>query len=403
MIALLLALVGTASGQEVDGFAEVRLQASAGVEADLPLFAVERFRPSFRAPLGDRVWLSTTIEAGISQGWQPLDSFSDLARKRGVSSVITDQLAQDYDNDLFRVSRAGDYLAVDRLYAEFQLKKADLRVGRQALNWGSAFVVNPSDPFPEVLLTEPWKPRSGMNAARLDIPFGDLNSVQLVAGSDDAFLHPRLAGRVTVNLAETDWSLVGAWREEVDEGIVGVDLKGTLGVGFWFEGVVHIADGTDPYEELAVGIDYSLPVLEQLVLTAQYYRNGAGRAAAGGTTLALLDPPQAFAPAFSGRDYLMASVGAGLTQDVSLSALWLQNLNDGTAFAVPSVALMPPGRFDVSLAAQIPVATSGGGEFRPSARDLRVDLPAEDGTLTRVDLDGIVADATFILWTRYNF
>lgn len=63
MILLLLASVA-AFAQEVDGFAEVRVQAYAGVDADLPLLVVERLRPSFSAPLGDRAVLATTIEAG---------------------------------------------------------------------------------------------------------------------------------------------------------------------------------------------------------------------------------------------------------------------------------------------------------------------------------------------------
>ncbi|MFT4623691.1 MAG: hypothetical protein ACI8PZ_002347 [Myxococcota bacterium] len=399
---LLLLACTLALAQDVDGFAEVRLQAYAGVDGAVPLFAVERFRPSFSAPLGERIMLATTIEAGLGQGWTTQSAFADLAQRESLDPVVLDALAAtDESNDLFRISQANDYLAVDRLTLEFQWSAADLRLGRQALNWGSGFAVNPSDPFPEVLLTEPWKPRSGMNAARLDIPIGDLHGVQLVAGSDDAFLHPRLAARGTVNLLETDWSVVGAWREEIDEGIVGIDVKGTLGVGFWFEGVAHLPAGEPTWEEFAAGLDYSLPVLESLILTAQYYRNGSGGSAGPGPSL--FDARQPFAPAFSGRDYLMAAIASGLTPDLSVSALWLHNLGDGTAFFVPSVAVMASGRIDVSLAAQIPAATAGPGEFKPSPRQLTVDLPAADGTLASVDLAGLVPDTTFILWSRFNF
>ncbi len=397
----LLLMLSLAMAQDVDGFTEVRLQGYAGVAADVPLYAVERVRPSFSAPLAERVMFATTIEAGLGQGWTAQGAFEELVATEGLSPVLLTSLGDTPDNELLGISAVHDYLSVDRLYVSFQWTAADLRVGRQALNWGSGFVVNPSDPFPEVLLTQPWKPRSGMNAARLDVPFGDLNAVQLVAGSDDAFLHPRLAGRVTVNWLQTDWSLVGAWREEVDEAIVGLDFKGTLGVGFWFEGVAHIADGADPYEELVVGVDYSLPVLEQLMLTGQYYRNGSGGTGAG--ISALFSDVQPFAPLFSGRDYAMASVSAGLTRDVSVSTLWMHNLDDGTAFFVPTVGTLPTDNLEISLAAQVPVATQGGGEFKPDAADLQVTLPTAAGGLADVDLDGLVPDATFILWTRLNF
>ncbi len=403
MLALALMLGMPAMAQEVDGFAEVRAQAYAGVDADIPLFFVERFRPTFEAPIGERAVLTTTIEAGISQGWRTSKAFTNLIEDEGLSPALADALGgTSYDNEALAISRASDYLSVDRLAVEFYTSKADIRIGRQALNWGSGFAVNPSDPFPEFLLSEPWKPRSGVNAIRVDVPLGDLNGAQLVVASDDLFLHPRLAGRVTVNALNTDWSLVGAWREEVGSGIAGIDIKGTLGVGFWFEGVLHIDGELEVYEELAAGVDYSFPVLEQLIVTVQYYRNGNGQTGSAAPTLFAERKP--FEPAFGGRDYVMASVAAGLTQDVSASALWLQNLNDGTAFFVPTLSLAASQSFDLSLAGQIPLSVTGeGGEFRPSAEQLQQDLPDATGGLRTVDLGGLVPDATVILWTRFNF
>lgn len=400
MTVLFLALL--ASAQEVDGFAELRLTAYAGVDAEVPLLMVERVRPTFTAPIAERVFFSTTIEAGLGQGWTMQRGFSNLVDAHDLSPVVADALGgSEHDNELLGVSVASDYLAVDRLTLQIQLKALDITIGRQALNWGSGFAVNPSDPFPEVLLTEPWKPRSGMNAVRFDIPVGDLSGIQLVAGSDDAFEHPRLAGRATANWVGADWSLVGAWRQEIDEGIVGADVKGTLGVGFWFEGVVHIGNHRDPWEELVVGVDYSLPIFETVMLTAQYYRNGssAGEASAS----AVFAPREPFAAAFAGRDYAMLGVGGGLTPDVSTNLFWLQNLNDGSAFFVPSVSVIVSDTVDISLAGQVPLALIGGGEFKPAADDLVVPMPASDGSLVSVDLGGLVPDATVILWTRFNF
>lgn len=402
MSALLLA-AAAAQAQGVEGFAELRLQGYIGVDGDVPLLVVERLRPSFSAPLTDRIGLFTTVEAGMGQGWTPSGALSDLVEQEGLSAALLAAVpSAEQDNAWLGVSGADDYLSVDRLYVELLTPQADVRIGRQALNWGSGFVVNPSDPFPELLLTEPWKPRSGMNAVRVDLPIGALSGAQLVAGADDAFLHPRLAGRLTLNALQTDFSVVTAWREEVDEGIFGLDIKGTLGVGFWLEGVLHVSADADPYEELALGLDYSLPVLEQLILTAQYYRSGRG--SADGQAPTLLGAPAQFAPLLSGRDYLMAAVSAGLTRDLSSAVLWMQNLSDGTAYSVPTISLATASNIDLSLAGQIPLSLTGeGGEFSPSDDDLTVDLPAEDGGLVSTDLGGLVADATVIFWTRFNF
>ena len=65
----------------------------------------------------------------------------------------------------------------------------------------------------------------------------------------------------------------------------GGSVRGTAGVGFWLEAATHIgattSDPADPasdspenYSELAVGVDYSFPLLDGLVIVAQYYKNG---------------------------------------------------------------------------------------------------------------------------------
>lgn len=397
-------LTAVAFGQEVEGFTELRLTAYTGVQAEVPLFVVERFRPTFTAPFGERFSLSTTIEAGLSQGWRTNDALIDLAADAGVDPAITSAFGQAHANEVLSISNAGNYLAVDRLYVDYYSDKVDVRLGRQALNWGSAFVVNPTDPFPEVLLTEPWKPRSGVNALKVAVPLGDLDSLNVVVASDDAFLFPRVAARATVNLLQADWSLVAAYRDDAEDAVLGLDVKGTLGVGYWFEGIARFRREASPVEELAAGVDYSVPVGDQqLVVTAQYYRNGAG-STGGEQPLGLLREREPFASTFSGRDYVMASVSGGLTNDVSVSALWMQNLNDGTAFVVPSVQVVAGGQWDVSAAAQIPVSLTGdGGEFKPSADALRVELPGADGSPKTVDFGGVSPSATFIVWTRFNF
>ena len=101
------------------GYAEVRAQYVAGVDDD-PWQAVERVRPETTVPLHERVALTTTVEAAFVPGPR---------RDR-----------------LFRW--AGNYLSVERLYLDAWLPFADARVGRQAIHWGSAFIVNPTDPFP---------------------------------------------------------------------------------------------------------------------------------------------------------------------------------------------------------------------------------------------------------------
>ncbi len=278
----------------------------------------------------------------------------------------------------------------------------------------------PTDPFPEFLFAQPWRPRRGVSALRADVPFGELNEVTAVVASDDAFQEVRAAGRVMFNVAETDLALVGAWRGDTEDGLAGLDLRGTLGVGWWIEGAVRLNDVPDT--QLVVGLDYSFPVMEALVVSAQLFRNGAGATdpddysrsgpgaltsgqGAEGLTCDLPggpapagDSPDPFAPALAARHYALASVALRATPDVSLSLAQLQNLDDGTAAVFASIAVTLTDWLDLSAAANVPLrAWSDGGELSPRESDLH---PAGDAG---PDLSGLVPDATLTVWTRASF
>jgi hypothetical protein len=362
------------------------------------------------------VALAVTVEAALAQGRDLPDEVRRTFEDSALGPILDAAGCAwpAHENELLRVDGASDYLSVDRLYADVYGKVADLRIGRQAVNWGSARFFNPTDPFPEVLVSEPWRPRRGVNVVRATIPIGEAHQVQLVAGGNDTFTAERGAARATVSVLRTDVSLVGAWRGEVDEGLVGLDLRGTLGVGWWVEGAWHVRP-EQAWEELAVGVDYSFPILETLIVAAQYYRNGrevdpgsAGLAGAvpfpecsGTAPLPAPAEPDPFAPFVTGHDYGLLVASLGLTPDVSVSAAALQNLGDGSGFAFPTVTVRPTGAVEVSLSAQLPYALDAdGGELRPDDDDLvlRGLVPGRP-----IDLSGLVPEATAILWSRVNF
>jgi hypothetical protein len=416
-----LAAASGESGAEIAGYAEVRGQALAGVDG-VPVAAVERFRPTLGARLGERLFLSSTVELGFAEGRRTSDEVERTLDEAGLSPLL-DAAGCSFpepENDLLGVSTATDYLRVERLYLDAYLPFADVRVGRQAIHWGSALLVNPTDPLPEVLLTEPWRERAGVNAARVTVPLGELSQIQAVAAANDAFTSPRLALRASTNAIGADFALSGSWLPDDEAGLVGLDIKGTAVVGYWVEGALHLGEGVgtggglgeDIADEVAVGIDYSFPVLQALVVSGQYYRNDA----AGGTGtldlstsgLSCSDPDllagkatssDPFASSFTSKDYGLLSVSLGVTPDLSVSAAWIQNFDDGTAMGVPTVSYAPPGRFEVAASAQIPVSVWGdGGEFRPSDDDLTLSVPGMDP----VSFAGLVPDATFTVWTRLN-
>jgi hypothetical protein len=186
-------------------------------------------------------------------------------------------------------------------------------------------------------------------------------------------------------------------------------------VGWWVEAAVHPTSGR-VHEEVAAGADYSFPVLERLVVTAQYYRNGAvephpssssraaGLSGAAGPTCGGASPfgggtTDPFAPFVLARDYLLVSVVAQVTADLTVTLPVLQNLDDGSAVAIPTVSFAATDWLELWASAQVPFATwGGGGELKPRRGDLVIDA----GT-SRVDLSGLVPTATITLWTRASF
>lgn len=386
LAALVLFAGAQAHPQEALGFGELRLQLFPGVTGK-QWQLVERVRPSLSSSLSERVTLIATVEAGLVQGRH---TGEEVAALLGVP-------APPHRNELLRIDGAGDYLYVDRLHVDYYGEGFDLRVGRQALNWGSAQFFNPTDPFPEVLLAEPWRPRRGVNAVRLNLPLTESLDLSSVAALDDTLEEFRGAARLRLNVGGSDLALVGAWRGENNDALVGVDLRGTLGVGWWVEAAYLF--GRNPHEEVSVGVDYSFPILERAVVLAQYYRNGAGSTdvspalrfglqLGGGER----DP---FAPFVLGRDYGLLGATLGILPELSASAFALQNLNDGSGAGIVTTSWAALDWLELAASAQLPYQLWGdGGELRPRPEDL---------VFNAVDFSGLVPDATVTVWTRASF
>lgn len=417
---LLTGVPTAAMAQEVSGFGEVRGIWYAGTE-DLAITVVERFRPTFEVPLSKRVTMTSTIETALQQGWTQQKGFQSTLEQSDFGPLLdaANCAWPEEENAFLGISNAADVFQVDRLFVDVYMPKYDLRVGRQALQWGSAQFINPTDPFPELLLMEPWRPRSGVNAALVTVPFGDVHDMNLAVATTDTFDAVRIASRLRLNWMETDFALVGAYRGDARDGIVGLDIRGTLGLGYWIESAVHLQQS--PWFEMVVGLDYSFPVLETFVVSGQYYYNGG----AGLTSTGMLDvldvpecdvdvtaafgdtsaEPQKFGPMLSGRHYGLLAGNLGIIRELGIQFAWLQNFDDGTAFGISTVSVRPNGWLEVSLSTQIPARLWGnGGEFSPSDDALRFEQPGGTGEEPLVaDFSGLVPDATVILWSRANF
>jgi hypothetical protein len=407
------------SVSELAGYAEVRAGWSVGVEGT-PWSLVERVRPRVRVMPSDRLRVEIVPEFALSQGRRTVDEVARTLLESDVGPLL--EAAGCAPSPAPAYASASDYLSVERFDVEADLPAVDLTVGRQAVAWGSGLAFRPSDLYGEVLLTEPWRERRGVNAVRAVVPVGDHALTALVVADDnlsgvsgDPSSWP-IGGALkgTVRAAGVDLSAVGTVRhvpgwsaggEARRDGFVGLDVRGTRGVGWWVEGGWHLGEDAP---EVVAGVDWSLPVLSMFTVAAEGRWDGTGAApgasagvpvgvdaAAIGIDCALVPPTTYRRPRVtSGRAYADALVRVAFDPTWSASAAWVANLEDGSSILVPSVAALLGSRVTAAVVAQVPLGPEG--EFHP-------DAPALTLGPARVDFSGLVPDATLQAWVRTAF
>jgi hypothetical protein len=236
------------------------------------------------------------------------------------------------------------YQDLDRAVATLRLPFADLYVGRQAISWGSARVVNPTDILvPFGILRPDTEYRPGVDAVRLRIPFAGMDELDLgyVAGEGFRFEASALFARSRLYLADTDLTLSGLlFRENL---LAGLDVARAIGkAGAWLEAAWVLPDLApktgDPVREsyagVSVGADYNFAW--GLYGYLEYHFNSAGSADPQGYLELVQDA--AAHPAYSegnvyllGRHYLSLGGTYPLTPLLPVSFLLMVNLSDLSA------------------------------------------------------------------------
>lgn len=173
---------------------------------------------------------------------------------------------------------------LDRLVVMKRFSWADLYLGRQAVAWGSARIINPADiiaPFSfNQLDTEE---RRGVDAVRLRIPLGMMDELDLGVAAGRDFKPETSAAflRWKFYILQTDISLLSlAFRRHL---LIGFDLARAIGgAGAWCETALVFPQifeddpviQEDRYFRLSAGLDYNLT--SRLYGFAEYHFSSAG-------------------------------------------------------------------------------------------------------------------------------
>lgn len=225
----------------------------------------------FNTPLGNQFMQDNLLHQRSNLRWMLSDQlvfhaelrsrafFGDLVRSNPDYAA----LVGDANNDVFDLSavwKSGDawvfHTMLDRLYAEYQTNKWEVRLGRQRINWGIGTVWNPNDIFNAFSFTDfDYEERPGSDALRVRYFSGYASSVELAV---KAFHDRRDAVAALLwkfNKGAYDLQLLAGYaREDI---VLGAGWAGNLGnAGFKGEGSYFIP--TEPGNPRALALSASL-------------------------------------------------------------------------------------------------------------------------------------------------
>ena len=259
---------------------------------------------------------------------------------------IEDFNSRIYPSDNDSVSKFGIFHNLDRVLLTFNTSIFDLYIGRQAIAWGSARVVNPTDvitPFSlEALDTEE---RVGVDAVRARFPLGLMGEYDIgyIWGEKSEFAKSAYFHRCKLYWLETDFSiLMMVFRRNF---LAGFDITRAIGkAGFWFEGAYVLSQALDSYEEKegknyfrsSIGVDYSFSGRPYGFL--EYHFSEAGTNAPEDYLTNLSSSAYTDGAVYlMGRDYLAPGLMYQITPLINFSGQGLFNLADGSIFLSPGV------------------------------------------------------------------
>ncbi len=249
----------------------------------------------------------------------------DSYRLTDLETSLTDD--ETYKNQV--------YQNLDRLNVQIQRDAGDLTIGRQAISFGAARFINPTDIFlPFDVRTFNTEYRTGVDAVRFQRPWGDLGEIDVgvVLGEDADDETSAAFVQIRNNFDGKDFNF--ALIEFAQQTLVGAGVQSELGdMGFWFEAAY--VDGDVDYLRASTGVDYAFT--EHVFGMVEYHYNGAGSDAPE-DYLALFDstPYQRGGVFLLGENYLMPSLSVQVTPLWTVGLQAIVNLDDESVFSTVS-------------------------------------------------------------------
>ncbi len=245
---------------------------------------------------------------------------------------------------------------IDRLSFQVRPSRVKITMGRQAIFWGVAKSVSPTDfiaPFPYGAINTDY--RAGVDAVRAVYPLGMMSEIETgwVFGEDAEIDKSGYWLRTRLYAASTDISIVAAGFRE--NRLIGASLNRSIGgaVG-WIESALTKPDDSDAFFRLSTGLERSFRN-STLYGFLEYHHNSPGTSERESYSENSLS--QAYR---TGGVYLMAK--HYLAGGLSITATPLLTLNTNSLFNMNdnSIQLSASGDYSLSDNSAVNVGISGG-------------------------------------------
>ena len=256
---------------------------------------------------------------------------SSLPLVRGASYRLIDLRPEITDPAADRDFRL--FQNLDRLVAHWTLHQTDITIGRQAIAFGSAKVIQATDvllPYSFQQLNVEY--RIGVDAVRAQIPISQMGELDFGVVVGEKFRADKSAAfaRIKASLAETD--IVGMAMVFSDAKLLGGGLqRGIWQLGYNLDFAQVWVDGDERYFRLSQGLDYTFA--SGLTLFAEYHFNGAGASDPADYLARLKSFAYQKGGVFLlGRHYFIPGLSYQITPLLSSRIQSMVNLQDGSTF-----------------------------------------------------------------------
>jgi len=224
---------------------------------------------------------------------------------------------------------------LDRFNVQFQFADGDLTIGRQAITFGSARMINPTDVFlPFSLGTLNTEYRIGVDAVRYQKAWGELGELDIGFVSGDGAQGENSAAflQAKQNLGGKDFKF--SLIRFAEQNLVGGGLETAIGnFGFWLE--IASVSGLSDYQRGSVGFDYAFTANTFAMI--EYHISSAGTT----DTDQYLNHFESLSFTTGGvfllgEHYIIASLSQTLSPLWQASAQTIINLDDDSSFTMLS-------------------------------------------------------------------